>query len=498
MYRKEIKRIVLAICIAGMVICFALSSAEHILRTVLKDSDLRAPVLSAVGIDVCMNSILAGIIICGIVFAVLAVILNHLIMSHNMESLACCNIEQTDKLIAMKETVSLLQEAYARKEKTNKAKSKFLNRMSHDLRTPMNAISGYSMLVEQVADEPDKVADYAQKIIVSSRTLMELIDGVLDMSYIETGNVKLVKHKFSLRSAFDEVNSAIKPQAECKRQGLHFYMNNSTGKDLVIGDKQRLCQILRNVLSNAVKYTQEGGSIDFIINVIDGSNNNLQMLCQIKDNGCGMSKTFMEGLFRPFVREDNALNTSVPGTGLGMSIAGCFTELMSGTISVESEVDVGTLVTIMIPFESAVEERISAKCVFENEEVLRGLKILAAEDNESNAEILNEVLTAMGAECVIAADGQEAAMLFEESEPGEYDLILMDIQMPVMNGYQATAAIRKCRHPRAKDIVIVAMTADAFEEDVQKAFVSGMNAHVAKPLDLQSFINTIKSLQLER
>ncbi len=426
----------------------------------------------------------------------LMVIERRAIIKREVESYREENHTMKQRVSELKFQIRQLQNAYSLKERASKAKSKFLNRMSHDLRTPMNAIMGYSMLLQQSADCPDKVGHYARKINLSGQTLLELINDVLDMSCIESGNVKLVKHQFSIMEALDEVKAAIRPQIEARKQKFGFYITNRPEQDMITGDRQRICQILRNLLSNATKYTPDGGSVDMFVNFLETGNNEIRMLCQIKDTGCGMSEEFMQKIFRPFEREDNQLNDKNQGTGLGMSIAKSFLELMDGSIAVESKVNEGTLVTVQLPL---IPAEVRTHNIFDIAEadyqIVKGLRFLAAEDNESNAEILKELLSFMGAECVIAGDGQAVAEIFEASAENEFDMILMDIQMPIMNGYQAATAIRKCGHPRAGDITIIAMTADAFEEDVQKAFVSGMNAHVAKPLELQSFINTIKSLK---
>lgn len=395
----------------------------------------------------------------------------------------------------MKDTLERVQAAYDATEKTHKAKSRFLNRMSHDLRTPMNAIMGYSKLMERTADDPDKVIHFARRISVAGQTLLELINDALDMSCIESGNVKLIENEFSLSYAFEEVKNAIKPQVQEKNLSFHCYISNSTDKDRIKGDKQRFCQVLRNLLSNAAKYTPEGGSVDLIVNIMSNGDQGLQVLYQVKDTGCGMSRNFIRRLFLPFEREDNEQNTSIPGTGLGMCIAKSFVELMNGTISVESELGVGTLVTVRIPLSPVEVDEKGLRGIVEGEEILKGSRFLVAEDNESNAEIIMEVLSAMGAECKLTSHGQAVVEAFKESAAGEYDMILMDIQMPIMDGYQAANAIRRCKHPDANKIAIIAMTADAFEEDVQRAFVSGMNGHVAKPLDLQAFINTVYRLK---
>lgn len=428
--------------------------------------------------------------------ALLYVMVSALIIKRSNESVVRQNSLLSEQVRILIRSVGCIQTQYQSAEKINKAKSKFLNRVSHDLRTPMNAIVGYSMLMEQMSDEPQKVKYYTDRIILSGHALTELINDVLDMGSIEAGKVKLVKNNFSLKSVFEEVNAAVIPQSRNCGQNFNFYMNNETGVDMIVGDKQRLCQVLRNLLSNAVKYTPEGGTVDLIVNVIRTSDESVHMLCQIKDTGCGMSREFIETLFDPFEREENEMDMRYPGTGLGMCIAKSFVDLMQGTITVESKPGTGSLITVNLPLTPADGEMGGPWQVLDDKELLKGLRILAAEDNESNAEILYEVLTAMGAECVVTGDGQEAVEAFEASDTDAFDIILLDIQMPVMNGYQAAAAIRKSKHPAAKDIAIVAMTADAFEEDVQRAFVCGMNAHVAKPLDLKRFIDTVESLNI--
>ena len=438
-------------------------------------------------------------VVLGIVVTILlCTAMNRAVLRYRIYDVAEQNEKLVERIRCMSCAIERVQNAYKSAEKTNKAKSKFMSRMSHDLRTPMNAIVGYSMLMEQSADEPGKVGYYTEKIILSSRALMELINDVLDMSSIEAGNVKLVRNNFSLDSAFEEVNAAIRPQSRSRGLNFNFYMNNETGVDMIVGDKQRLCQILRNLLSNAVKYTPEGGTVDLIVNVLNTNREEIHMLCQIKDTGCGISPQFLERIFEPFEREGAGENACSSGTGLGMPIAKSFVELMNGSIKVESKPGAGTLVTVKLPLIPVVEKEMGPGQVIDNEERLKGIRFLAAEDNESNAEILYEVLTAMGAECVVTGDGQEVVEVFEASAPDDFDIILLDIQMPVMNGYQAAAAIRKSKHPAARDIAIVAMTADAFEEDVQRAFVCGMNGHVAKPLDLLRFINTVESLNVRK
>lgn len=396
----------------------------------------------------------------------------------------------------LEEALDKLQQEYIEAEKVHVARNRFIACMSHDLRTPMNAIQGYSMLIEKYADDREKVKYYSRQIYVSGQLLLELINDILDMNCIENGALNLKDCEFDWVTVMKEIHATLKPQAEAKKQTLCFYIINSDQVDWIIGDRQCLCRILRNLLSNAIKYTPEHGSVDATIDVTKVDEKTVQMICMIKDTGCGMSKEFLEVLFEPFERESSDRNISVIGTGLGMSIVRNFTELMNGDLVVESELGVGTLVTVRLPFAIAQGQNQRADSGFDMDNVLNGLHFLAAEDNESNAEILYEVLKLMGAECTIARHGREVVEVFEQSVPGKYDAILMDIQMPVMDGYMAASAIRRSQHPDAGSIKIIAMTADAYEDDKCRAFAAGMDAHVAKPIVVKEFVNAIEALNL--
>lgn len=403
---------------------------------------------------------------------------------------------QRTQLCELKTYLEKLQGEYLCVQRTNRAGTLFMNRMSHDLRTPLNVIVGYSMLMKSHAFEAERTEHYAGRIYLAGLTLLELINEALDSSSIESGKVKLTEDEFGLDSAFEEIKSAIRPVADHRQQDFRFRMTGTGRAETVKGDKQRFCQIFRNLLSNAVKYTPDGGAVDMTVEVTDRGGK-LLLVCEIKDTGCGMSKEFVSHIFEPFAREENRQNTSVPGTGLGMCIVKSLTELMNGSISVASELNKGTAVTVKIPL-IAVENNDAGRLWDDNENsVLTGMNFLAAEDNESNAEIIREVILSLGALCTVAGDGQKVVKIFEESSADEYDIILMDIQMPVMNGYQAAAAIRNLPHPRAQEIPIIAMTANAFEEDAEQTFACGMNAHVTKPVDLQAFISTVQSLNIK-
>ncbi len=506
----------------------------------------------------------------------------------------------------------------------NKAKSNFLANMSHDIRTPMNAIIGFSTLCAKDADKPDKVREYIRKISFSSQHLLSLINDILDMSKIESGKSSLNMVEFNLPDLLEEQYTMMLPQTRAKKQTFDVKAKGYL-PELVYGDKMRINQILLNLLSNAVKYTPENGNILLQVESVDKSlKKNTHLRISVKDDGMGMSKEFVDIIFEPFSRESTVATREIQGTGLGMAITKQIVELMGGTISVESEPGKGSTFTVDLELtvvsdaendehfwknheifkvlvvddeedicvevkelmsETGVEvdyalggmeavDKIAehfetdnaynvvlldwkmpgmdgvetAKCIrekvgkdlpiiiltsynfdeieeearsagidlfltkpffisnfrhavsqlngkAENKESeeekketsplsLKGMNILAAEDNDINAEILQELLDIEGANCIIASNGKEALETFEKSAKGTYDMIFMDVQMPVMNGYEATRAIRACAHPEAKTIPILAMTANAFEDDVKTALDAGMNAHLAKPIDM--------------
>lgn len=374
-------------------------------------------------------------------------------------------------------------------------KSKFLNRMSHDIRTPLNAVIGYSSLLEAKADNPDIVKEYANKIRMSGHTLLALINDFLDMNRIESGNVRLSCEDFDLLQAIEEVKAAINPQSNKKKQ--HFSSNISIKEDAYIGtkfcgDKSKLCRLLINLLSNAVKYTPENGHVHLAVDI--GADGHI-MFC-VKDDGVGMSDEFINKIFEPFAREENGQNEFVQGTGLGMSIVKEIVDLMNGHISVNSQKGKGTEVTVQIQLKQIIQ----SEDTYEPEEYaagrrLDGMNFLIAEDNEIHGEIITEMLAVKGAECHIASNGTEVVECFMKSVTGQYDAILMDIQMPIMNGYDAAKAIRESGQPNGKGIIIIAMTANALEDDVQMAFEAGMDGHIAKPVDMEAFTNMVLTLK---
>ncbi len=523
-----------------------------------------------------------------------------------------------------------LQEALTAAKSANEAKSNFLSNMSHDIRTPMNAIVGFTMLLEKDANNAEKVREYTRKIAASSHHLLSLINDVLDMSKIESGKTSLNVDRFSLPELLEDLSIILRPQADAKNQSFIIHVQGAPPEQLV-GDKLRLNQILINLLSNAVKYTPEGGKIDFVVSELEPvAQQYVKLRFVVRDNGIGMSEEFQKLVFAPFSREISSVTNKVQGTGLGMAITKNLVDLMGGIIRVESQpgkgstftvelsfvrpeqedtaawfrhkitrilvaddeediclnirelmrgtgVDVsyvtegaaaveaaarahehgedfhvilldwkmpgmdgvetarrirqqvGTVVPILVltsydwteietearaaginafmpkpfftsTFWQAIEPLFAEQAEMpvygteEKESAMAGRMFLVAEDNELNAEILTELLDIEGAKCEVTVNGREALERFEKSEPGRYDMILMDVQMPVMNGYEATRAIRASSHPEAKTIPIVAMTANTFAEDVRDAADAGMDGHLAKPIDMDAVRKLVDQL----
>lgn len=400
----------------------------------------------------------------------------------------------TDMLAAERKVKYDLEKALSEAEKASRVKSEFLSSMSHDIRTPMNAIVGMTALASANISNQEKIQDYLKKISISSQHLLSLINDILDMSQIEQSKIHMNLQTLHMDEVIDQIFSIMTSQA--KDGGLQFIVEKEEIKHHCFrGDMLRIKQILINLLSNAFKFTSEGGKVLFRTEEIPAdSSKNVRYCFIISDTGIGMTQEFMEHLFEPFCRSEKV--NKVEGTGLGLSITKGLVELMGGKIQVESQVNQGTTFRIELEFEQ-VEERIDhVTGVKESmkEESLEGRHFLLVEDNLINSEILGELLQMRGATYVLKENGQEAVEEFKNTSPGTYDAILMDIQMPVMNGHDATREIRKLPRPDAKTIVIVAMTANAFAEDVQKALDAGMNGHVAKPVDMKLLCNTLAGL----
>ncbi len=524
------------------------------------------------------------------------------------------------------------EQAFRIAEDANHAKSSFLSNMSHDIRTPMNAIIGFSSLLARDAENPEKVREYTKKITASGHHLLGLINDILDISKIEAGKTILNMSDENIVDLIEGIDSIIRPQMKAKKHTFEVYSKNLKHEHLII-DKLRMNQILINLLSNAVKYTPDGGHVVLTVQELPQQTKQLaQFRFIVEDNGYGMSDEYMKKLFHVFTREEDSVTNKIQGTGLGMPITKNLVDLMGGTIAVESEKGKGSKFTVELNLQISEHEidqsfwknhGITRLLAVDDEEVIcqniqlvmedtgvtvdyaldgqtaidkikqseaencrynvvlldwkmpgmdgletarrirraipsdipiiiltgydwseieesesiidvdaflpkpffltsfrqkldtimnqyqisedineqsifEGMHILVAEDNEINAEILEELLRVVGASCEICENGQLVAEKFEKSAPGEYQLILMDVQMPVMNGYEATKAIRNLSHPLSKTIPIIAMTANAFTEDVRDALESGMNAHVAKPVDMSVLEQTVRTVLEEQ
>ena len=379
-----------------------------------------------------------------------------------------------------------MEDALHTAEAANRAKSQFLSNMSHDIRTPMNAIVGFSQLMLRHYKNPDKVRNYAEKIVVSSQHLLSLINDVLDMSKIESGKTTLNLCDVNLADIINETDNIIRPQAKKKNQT---FVVKSDGVEYccINADKLRLSQILINILSNAVKYTEEGGNITFEIKEIKVTNPQIvKYKFIISDNGIGMSEEYLPHIFEEFSREHTSTENKVVGTGLGLPIVKSLIELMGGNIKAESSQEVGTKFTVTLSLEIASKEEVYKEQEKQpNMANIRGKRILLAEDNELNAEIAIELLQEEGFFVELATDGQECFDMLDQAEGGYYDLILMDIQMPNVNGYEATVKIRQMENDKKAQIPIVAMTANVFAEDRKLALDLGMNGHISKPIDMK-------------
>ena len=386
----------------------------------------------------------------------------------------------------LKKAKNVATEALQTAENANKAKTDFLSNMSHDIRTPMNAIIGITSLIRHDAGNKAKVIEYADKIDISSRHLLGIINDVLDMSKIEAGKTVFKYSDFSILDFMQELDTIFHTQIYEKQQTLTIIKENIQ-HEWVNGDQVHLMQIFSNLLSNAVKYTQEGGEIQFFVEECETKSSvYAKYRFLVSDNGMGMSADFKDTIFDAFTRAESSLTNKIQGTGLGMAITKNLVEAMGGTIDVESELGQGSCFEVLLDLKIAEDRTVALAAQEETDEqdgnILQGMRFLCAEDNELNAEILTELLKIEGAECIICENGEEILKAFEQSVPGDYDMILMDIQMPVMNGYEATKAIRRSSHELAKTIPIIAMTANAFSEDIQHSLAAGMNAHVSKPI----------------
>ena len=417
--------------------------------------------------------------------------------NNEIQTQAMKEMEESNK--KLKKAKDITTEALQTAENANKAKTDFLSNMSHDIRTPMNAIIGMTSLIRHDAGNKAKVIEYADKIDISSQHLLGIINDVLDMSKIEAGKTVFKYTDFSILDFITELNTIFHSQIDEKNQTLTIIKENIR-HEWVNGDKVHLMQIFSNLVSNAVKYTQEGGKIQFLVEECETKSSvYAKYRFLVSDNGMGMSADFKDTIFDAFTRAESSMTNKIQGTGLGMAITKNLVEAMGGTIDVESELGQGSCFEVLIDLRIAEDRFVSSAEQAEKDEpagnVLKGMRFLCAEDNELNAEILMELLKIEGAECTICENGKRVLEAFEQSAPGDYDMILMDVQMPVMNGYEATKAIRRSSHELAKTIPIIAMTANAFSEDIQHSLAAGMNAHVSKPVEMKVLEKTIRSIK---
>ena len=379
-------------------------------------------------------------------------------------------------------------------EAANEAKTEFLHRMSHDIRTPINGIYGLINMADHYADDMEKQKEYRTKVKAASNLLLELVNDVLDMSKLESGEVVLEESPFNLSKISEEVLVVIEQIAAEQNIRIVWEKKEIIHRDL-IGSPGYVKRVMMNILSNAVKYNRENGHIYLSCMEIPSEQpgmTTMEFIC--RDTGIGMTEEFQKHIFEPFAQEYTGSRTKFVGTGLGMAIARKLVEKMGGTITFESEKGVGTTFVIRVPFkiDPDADKREEQKDV--SEKSIKGFHILLAEDNELNMEIAEFMLQNEGADVIKAWNGQEAVELFRKSELGEFDVILMDIMMPVMNGYEATKMIRSLDREDAKEVPIIAMTANAFTEDRIRAKEAGMDEHVAKPVDVELLIKVIHKL----
>ena len=379
-------------------------------------------------------------------------------------------------------------------EAANEAKTEFLQRMSHDIRTPINGICGLVNMAEHYADNMEKQTEYRTKVKEASNLLLELVNDVLDMSKLESGEIVLEEIPFNLSKISREVFVVIEQMAAEQNIQIKWEKKEITHRDL-IGSPGYVKRVMMNILSNAMKYNRENGHIYIsCIEIPSGQPETTTMEFVCRDTGIGMTEEFQKHIFEPFAQEHSGSRTKFAGTGLGMPIAKKLIEKMGGTITFESVEGVGTTFVIRVPFRIDTDRDSKVETGEKTEVSIRGLHILLAEDNELNMEIAEFMLQNEGAEVTKAWDGQEAVKIFEKSRSGEFDVILMDIMMPVMNGYEAAKMIRSLDKEDAKAIPIIAMTANAFAEDRIKAKEAGMDEHVAKPVDVELLIKVIHRL----
>ena len=410
----------------------------------------------------------------------------------NVTSVLFANRDVTDEKLRELKQEEELREAKLKAECANKAKSSFLLNMSHDIRTPMNAIIGYAELASRHLQETDKLGRYLEEIQICGKELLSMLGNVLDLARIENNKVEMEYTVSNVHECFENCVIMFQQQAESKNQTIS--LTEQIMYPYVYMDEPHLSEVCLNIISNAIKYTNTGGWIS--CNVVQKSCEKedwCNMIISITDNGIGMSEEFQKRVFETFERERNTTSSHIEGSGIGMGITKKLVELMDGTIEVKSKQGKGSTFTVTIPCRKASEDDslVKKNSNLRNKNCLNGVRILLVEDNEINTEIATELLTEEGCIVETANDGVACIDMIEKADADYYKMILMDIQMPVMNGYDATLTIRKMKDRKKASIPIIAMTANAFAEDIQKVLSVGMNAHVAKPVDMNILVPTM-------
>ena len=464
----------------------------------------------AVNTQKLVNIVMVIIIVIAMVFSVITVFVGWFLLRQKQQQelrtekeanlrLEQYNIHLTQVNDELRQAQDAAAEALQSAERASKAKTDFLSNMSHDIRTPMNAIIGITTLMKNELHEPEKLAEHLGKLETSGQLLLGIINNILDMSRIESGKTTLNVENMNLPQQVSQLDSIIRQQAGQRRQT--FTVNTHLQHENVLADPNRLNQVLMNILSNAVKYTPTGGHIQLEVDELPRNEHYARYRFVVQDDGIGMSEDYQKTLFDPFTREERSGTNKVQGTGLGMAITKSVIDLMGGSISVESATGKGTRFEVVLefPIDAEADHAQQVQALPEESEEtspLSGMKFLCAEDNAINAEILEMLLESKGAHCKIYPNGQEIVDAFASVKPGEYDMILMDVQMPVMDGLEATRRIRSGENPLGKTIPILAMTANAFLEDMQKSKEAGMDEHLSKPVDIAALEQTVKRFRV--